>query len=219
MIESRSVYLSLNRCRPVVAFGDSTTAPRENLVTYADLLRAELPAHGVDVSVINAGVRGNTSEDGRLRFAADVLAHRPSVVIIQFGINDAAVDVWKDPPSTRSRVPLVWFVGNLATFIEQLRQQDATPLLMTPNPLHWTRELLALYGKPPYRPNDADGFNPILQEYAEAVRVLAARTATPIIDIFALFQRLSLPELLLDGIHPNAYGHRLVADQLLSFLT
>lgn len=201
-----------------MAFGDSTTAPRENLVTYADLLRAELPARGHNVDVINAGVRGNTSEDGRRRFAADVLAQHPHVVIIQFGINDAAVDVWKDPPSTTSRVAMDRFIANLSTFIEQLRRQDATPLLMTPNPLHWTPELLALYGKPPYRPADVDGFNPILREYVEAVRALAAQTATPMIDIFALFECLSLPDLLLDGIHPNASGHRLVADQLLSVL-
>ncbi|MCB0114874.1 MAG: GDSL-type esterase/lipase family protein [Caldilineaceae bacterium] len=202
----------------VVAFGDSTTAPRENLVTYADLLRAELPGFGVNVDVINAGVRGNTSADGRQRFAADVLAHDPGLVIIQFGINDAAVDVWKDPPATSSRVAMVQFIDNLTLFIEQLRRRSAAPLLMTPNPLHWTPELLALYGKPPYRPDDADGFNLILRDYAEAVRVLATRTTTPLIDIFALFDSLPLPELLLDGIHPNARGHRLVADQLLAVL-
>ena len=39
----------------VVAFGDSTTAPRGNLVGYARLLQEELPAKGVTCTIVNAG--------------------------------------------------------------------------------------------------------------------------------------------------------------------
>src|SRR5690606_6751766 len=77
----------------VVAFGDSTTAPRDlgggkALVVYADLLRERLPAAGQPATVVNAGVGGNSTTDARARFERDVLAHDPDLAIIQFGLND-----------------------------------------------------------------------------------------------------------------------------------
>ena len=46
---------------------------------------------GGDAWIVNAGAGSNTTEHGRRRFQSDVLAHKPALVIIQFGINDAAV--------------------------------------------------------------------------------------------------------------------------------
>ena len=94
--------------RPIVlvAFGDSTTALRKNLEVYATLLEKELPAKGIQAKVFNAGVGGNNTHDAMLRFQTDVLNRSPDVVILQFGINDSAVDVWKQPPADQPRVPL-----------------------------------------------------------------------------------------------------------------
>ena len=59
----------------VVAFGDSTTAPRQiegkALPVYADLLTSE---QGIEV--MNAGVPGDTTAAARLRFEKDVLRPR-----------------------------------------------------------------------------------------------------------------------------------------------
>lgn len=82
----------------IVAFGDSTTAPRGNLVVYSTLLQSELFAQGQPIRVVNSGVGGNTTEVARDRFERDVLAYQPDLVVVQFGINDSAVDVWKKPP-------------------------------------------------------------------------------------------------------------------------
>ncbi len=135
----------------ILAFGDSTTAPRTvagaPVPVYADLLRAELPAWGITGTVLNRGVPGNTTADAMARFDTDVLAHHPDLTIIQFGINDAAVDVWKDPPATTSRVALRQYVANLTAMIRQLREAGSQVILMTPNPGRWTPELRALYGR------------------------------------------------------------------------
>lgn len=205
----------------VVAFGDSTTAPRGVLPVYADCLRQELPRRGLPVRVINAGVGGNTTEAGRARFVSDVLDRKPDLVILQFGINDAAVDVWKTPPASQPRVSLERYVANLEFFIESLQAQQRAVLLMTPNALCWTPALKQRYGKAPYRPDEADGFNVLLQEYAEAARGVAERKGVPLIDVFAAFQNhgktsgQAIDDLLLDGMHLNGQGQRLVADLLL----
>ena len=149
----------------------------------------------------------------------DVLAHKPRVVVIQFGINDAAVDVWKEPPATESRVPLTEYEQNLRWMIATLREQQAKPVLMTTNPTRWTSKLRDLYGKPPYRPEEPDGFDaPVLARYNEAVRKLAAELAVPLVDVHDAFTAKNADKLLLDGMHPNDAGHQLIAELLIPVL-
>jgi len=142
----------------IVAFGDSTTAPRvvegKELPVYADLLAEDAKLRERGVKIINAGVPADTTQEARARFGRDVLAQQPAVVIIQFGINDAAVDVWKNPPTTEPRVPRADYAANLLFFVTEVKKRGAQPILMTPNPLRWTDKLRSLYGKPPYAPAD-----------------------------------------------------------------
>ncbi len=204
----------------MVAFGDSTTAPRGKLLVYADLLQRELPQKGVDASVINAGEGSSTTDHARKRFQHDVLARKPELVIVQFGINDAAVDVWKTPPAQKPRVALSRYKENLGYFIDTLHQQQVKVVLMTPNPMRWTPKLRQLYGKSPYDPAKPDGFNIILKQYAEAVRQLAKEKQVNLVDVYGIYEAYdrqpnhSMDELLLDGMHPNQKGQRLAADRL-----
>ena len=204
----------------VVAFGDSTTAPRGALQVYADCLKSELPKKGIQAEIINAGVGGNTTEAAKARFGKDVLDRHPDLVVIQFGINDSTVDVWKKPPATESRVTEKQYAENLERFVDTLRKSGCNVILMTPNPMRWTRVLKGAYGRPPYRPDDPDGFNVTLRPYAECVRAVAKNKKVPLVDVYAAFQSYgnvkgqSVDDLLLDGMHPNGKGHRLAADLL-----
>ncbi len=208
----------------LVAFGDSTTAKRGDLEIYAEILQRELPQKGLPVRVVNAGVGGHNTDHAQARFEADVLAHNPDIVVIQFGINDAAVDVWKDPPATMPRVPMDRYVKNLRHFVGTLKARKVQVVLMTPNPLRWTPKMREMYGKPPYLASKPNGFNVKLQEYAEAVRQLAEAEKVPLIDIYRSFEHYgetdgnSIDDLLLDGIHPNEHGHRIVADIIIAQL-
>lgn len=199
----------------VIAFGDSTTAPRGNLVVYADLLQQQLP----DVRVINAGVGGNSTALARARFERDVLAHDPALVILQFGINDAAVEVWQG--ANQPRVSLDDYAANLTYFVQTVRPHGAAVILMTPNPMAWTEDLKAMYGQPPYDPNDPDGFNVLLKVYTQKMRDIAQVESVPLVDAYAAFEAYgreegqSVSDLLLDGMHPNAKGHALEARLLL----
>jgi len=201
----------------IVMFGDSTTAERQGAVEQVYALRVQeaLKAAGTPLSVCNAGVRGNTTKNALARLAKDVLAHKPRVVVIQFGINAAAMDVWKTPPATTPRVPLAEYEENLRSIIATLRQQKVKPILMTTNPTRWTPKLRELYGKPPYRPEEADGFDsPVLAQYNEAVRRLSKELAGPLVEVHEAFVRRNPDKLLLDGMHPNDAGHQLVAELL-----
>lgn len=208
----------------IVAFGDSTTAPRSRTEIYAALLANDLTFDGAPVRVINSGVGSNTSANAKSRFETDVLAHKPGVAILQFGINDAAVDVWKKPPATTPRVALADYRANLSGMVRTLRQRGVRVVLMTPNPLSWTPALFNLYARPPYLPDDPDGMNVLLRDYAEAVRGIARDEGAGLVDVFAAFKEADRKPgrkpgwLCPDGMHPGDDGHRLVADLLIEHL-
>lgn len=203
-------------------FGDSTTAPRPGAVekVYAVRVQESLLEMGSSLIVYNAGKGSNTTVDAKARFERDVLQFKPSVVVVQFGLNDAAVDVWKSPPAAEPRVSIAQYEANLRSIIVMAREREAKVILMTTNPLRWTSRLKELYGKPPYDPKSADGFDtPVLAKYNERIRSLAMEFGTGLVDVHAAFAAQpghSVDDLLLDGMHPNDKGHQIVADLLMT---
>ena len=206
----------------IIMFGDSTTALRGGIKkVYSVLVQESLQRTGSTLAVYNAGVPGNTTKDARVRFEKDVLRYKPRAIVMQFGINDSAVDVWKDPPATVPRVPLLRYIENLRTMITAAQQQGIKVILMTTNPIRWAPKIKDLYGKPPYNADTEDGFESLhLASYNDALRQLAIELHVPLVDILAAYpafaaeRKLTVDGLLLDGIHPNDFGHQLVAELL-----
>lgn len=85
--------------------------------SFPDALRRSLAAEGRDVTVINAGVSGDTTAGGLARLEWS-LGDNPDAVIIVLGGNDMLRGL--DPVATRS---------NLDTLIAALRQRDIHVLL------------------------------------------------------------------------------------------
>jgi lysophospholipase L1-like esterase len=90
----------------IIAFGDSLTAAGE----YIKNLNNQF-----GINIINAGVGGNNTVDGKARFQRDVLSKNPDTVIICFGMNDSARDMAK-------YVEMEAFKNNLRYFITTLRK-------------------------------------------------------------------------------------------------
>lgn len=200
----------------MVLFGDSTTAVRGALNIYGKHLEKEF----VNYTIINAGVGGNTTDMAKVRFEKDVLKHNPKIVMIQFGINDSCFDVWKKPPVNQPRVTLDKYEENIKSFIKSLKENGVKIILMTPNPCRWTAGLRKLYNKAPYKIDDADGWNVSLVNNAKKVREIADAEKLPLVDVYAEFQNYDkkkgqdMNDLLLDGMHPNNKGHKIIADIL-----
>jgi lysophospholipase L1-like esterase len=199
---------------PLVLFGASTTALRKDTKTYGELLEESFKKWQWPVQIVNAGVPGNSTSMARKRFKRDVLDRNPSVVVIHLGINDAAVDVWKNPPASEPRVPISDYRMNLEYFVDEIRNHGAEVVLMTPQPLRWTPKLLKMYGKPPYVPGDVAGLNVLLEEYVKTLREVAREKKVPLVDVYAAFAD-GAGGLLQDGMHPNDKGHALIYRLLL----
>jgi lysophospholipase L1-like esterase len=198
----------------IVALGDSITngaglsGVREE-DTFRHLLQFDLSAKmEYEVEVINAGVNGDITTIAIYRLEQDVLSYKPNYVTVMFGVNDAgyyrpATDSVADTP----RVSSARFRSNLETIIEEIQKTNAEPVLVTPVPMN------SAYAQRDFPPYVENGLNYLVDEYADIVRDLAARTNISLIDVHRVFSvDPSTDKFVPDGIHPNKAGHRFIAD-------
>lgn len=164
----------------ILAFGDSLTAGYQLPVTqgFTAQLEAALRAKGVDATVHNAGVSGDTSSGGRARldWVLAGLHATPDLVILELGANDMLRGI--DPAVVRA---------NLDAMLADLQRRQVRVLL--------AGMLAAPNLGAPY----AKAFNPIYPQ-------LAARYRVPLYPFFlngvTLHPDLQLP----DRLHPTAKG-------------
>ncbi|MCI8554306.1 MAG: hypothetical protein HFJ80_05100 [Clostridiales bacterium] len=173
-------------------FGDSLTALSDWPKALADRLNMRL---------INSGIGGHTSDDGRARFERDVLNKSPDFVIIGFGTNDFV----RETP--KSRVSLEKFQDNLTFFIEQIRAAGAEPVLLT---CPYVRENVYL----PDTHYQADGgVLAVLDTYNEKIRQTAAQAEALLIDIRKECEKYSQTAFLhSDGVHLSTMGNTIYAN-------
>ncbi|MCI1984981.1 MAG: SGNH/GDSL hydrolase family protein [Lactobacillus sp.] len=155
--------------------------------------------------VVNAGVSGDDSAQLLERFEADVLTYCPQIVCILIGIND--VWRWYDQRFQRSKQAITTeqFGNNYQLLIDMTRSAKATPVLMSP----------FMFEK-----NIQDPMRRRLSAYQEVVEILAQSNHVRMIDVQSVIDQFLTIEssytLSLDRVHPNEYGHFLVARTFLN---
>jgi acyl-CoA hydrolase len=163
----------------VLAFGDSVTF---GIGASRDEDWPSLLAQKTGWNVVNAGVSGDTAQNGKNRIQALLNAHRPALVIIEIGGNDFL----RRQPSSAVK-------ENIRLMIKAARQSGAqVALVAVPE--------LSLLGLVAGKPSDS----PIYEELADEEKV----SLVP--EVFS--QTLARSELCADRIHPNALGYRFMAE-------
>jgi acyl-CoA thioesterase-1 len=107
--------------KTILVFGDSLSAGYGLAISHGwvALLEEKLKRERSDYSVANASVSGETSAGGRSRIQAALERHRPSVVIVELGGNDAL-----------RGLPLAQMKSNLAAIVERSKKSGARVLLV-----------------------------------------------------------------------------------------
>ncbi len=191
-----------NRTVNIVCHGHSVPAGYfatpmvDSLNAYPHLLHASLK-HRFPFAVVNVivtAIGGENSESGAARFAEDVLAHRPDVITIDYGLNDRGLGL--------ERAGELW-----SSMIEQGLAVGAKMILLTPTP-----DMTQADG---YQGDDRD----LLPAHADQIRGLAASHNIGLADSFAACMGAAraghLTDLLSWPNHPNRAGHDLVTKELL----
>lgn len=204
----------------IVALGDSITngarlAGVKEAETFREITRRELTEKlGKTVDVVNAGVNGDIATLATKRLATDVLAREPDIVTIMFGGNEAGfyrpeTNGFADTP----RVEREQFKAALGTLVDRLREARITVVLMTCPPM------TERYGGRHLEPYRKHGINFLVQEYAQTMRDVAAEKQVALIDVYRAFDRnRARLDYFPDGLHPDARGHRVIADLLVERL-
>jgi lysophospholipase L1-like esterase len=179
----------------IVCFGDSITGVYYHTGgrrAWCDMLGIALSRlyPKAKLEMINAGISGNTSGMGLARMDSDVLARRPHLVVVMFGMNDAA------------GAPQDQFEANLRTIVRRSRAASASAVLCTPNSVYPN----------PRRPTER------LAAYAQTVRQVALDLSVPLADCYQAYEDLHLRDplawklLMSETIHPSMNGHKLFAE-------
>ena len=200
----------------IVALGDSITrGTREGVTaeqTFSHLLEQQLIASGREVRVVNQGVGGETTAGALGRLDRDVLALKPSIVVVMYGTNDC----WVDAGQKESRLSEEEFERNLTELVNRLRAAGAEPILMTE----------PCYAKQSPANGLGEHANRRLSWYMNACRRVAMRQDIVLVDNF---REWSLPpkgrsdernvqDLTTDGYHPNPAGHAFIATTMFNAL-
>ena len=153
-------------------------------------LRARFP-HAV-LNVIVTAIGGEASDRGAARFERDVLALRPSVVTIDYSLNDRRLGLEKAK-------------ANWTAMIVAAKAAGIQVILLTPTPDQSAK---------------LDDPKDPLNQHAEQVRALAKEHGVLLVDSLALFKAkvaagTPLKDLMSQVNHPNAAGHALVTAALL----
>lgn len=164
--------------RRLLIVGDSLSAEYglQRGTGWAALLQQRLDARQPGWQVVNASISGDTSSGGQSRLAALLQQHRPTVVVIELGANDAL-----------RGLPLEMTRDNLTAMVQAARATGARVLLLG-------MQVPPNYGKP-----HAEQFRRLYAEVAKAEKTAlvpfflagVADAANPT----ALFQA--------DRLHPN----------------
>ncbi len=181
----------------IVCMGDSITGiyyHTGGLRAYPEML--EIALHQLypqaRVTVRNAGISSDTTKGALARLDRDVLAHKPHLVTVMFGMNDLV------------RVPVAEFKQNLKEISARCRQAGAEVLLCTQNSVFENEA----------RPSSK------LAEFTQAIRDVGREESLGVVDCFDLYEavraRDTLEWMLLhsDEIHPNMDGHKVFASAI-----
>jgi lysophospholipase L1-like esterase len=212
---------------PLVCFGDSITQLGDKPDGYITLLRQTLTEQGV--TVVNAGVGGHKTANLLGRVDRDVLALKPSAVLVFIGAND----IWHwDKGKTGGTAEE--YRRDLGALVEKIRGTGARVIVCSPAVIG---EALPV-SKPAPLPDDAGAperiqwhramidyeLNAMLDAFGEICGNVAAEQGAGFLDVRGLFREYLLehnPErktkgiLTYDGAHLSAEGNRLLAQHIL----
>lgn len=164
------------------------------------------------INIINAGIRGTSSEYGVERLQRDVISKNPDLCVVCFGLNDV----------TQLEEGLQRYIDALSKIFEELKDFGCEIIFMTPNMINTyvCENVFDRYIE--YAGNSMKWQNDgLMDKYMEAGMEVAKKYDVPVCDVYGKWKKLNshgidTTMLLAEGInHPIREMHELFATSLL----
>lgn len=167
----------------------------ESYPHYMHYSLKELHPYAV-INCIRTSIGGETARKGAQRFATDVLPHKPDLLFIDYSLNDRALSL------EEAR-------GYWESMVQTALDNNIKVILCTPTP-DTTEDI---------KSEDAP-----LNAHAKQVREIAEKYHVGLVDSYAIFKEKALAgenisKYMSQNNHPNASGHRIVADEIMTWFT
>jgi lysophospholipase L1-like esterase len=190
--------LRLGDRETIVFYGDSIT--QQNLYTqYLEtFLLSRFPSK--DLAVFNLGWGGDTASGGNKRYARDVGPVKPSLVFVNFGMNDGGYKAY-DEATYRN------YIAAESALADTIGSAGAREVLLTTSPVD---DVLR---------KDDGVYNDTLSRMATGLAELASERRLPLIDLFRPMlevqrrakERDPAFTMIPDTVHPDPVGHLVMA--------
>ena len=187
----------------VIWLGDSITVAH----TYGRFVEVffQLRYPELDINFINAGIGGHSALNGLQRLQEDVIAKRPSVVVINFGMNDAGYPAGS---------PHADFMQNMQTIIAQLRKSGVRKIVwVEPTPTDYVRSGASSRIKS--RQRQLERLVKQMQQQPVADDLVVVQWLAPVTASLKSMLNRDGSRMIPDRIHPNSLGHAVMAAEFL----
>ena len=183
----------------IVCFGDSLTAgygvTKKERWSY--LLQKKLGCQ-----ILNCGINGDTTSGMLSRSYSDIVLNKPTHVIIMGGTNDLF----------RS-ISLNNIEENIKVLVREAINYSIIPILATISPCDTA--MCKLKWQDDY---DYSNFNNLLMQFRQWILKYSFENQLKCIDFYKVFMKvfdsINTSNYLIDGIHPTAKGHQLMAQNI-----
>ncbi|MCE9533577.1 MAG: SGNH/GDSL hydrolase family protein [Planctomycetes bacterium] len=192
----------------VIFLGDSITQGGGGPKGYVTLIKNAFTEKGIEV--VNAGISGNKVPNLQGRLEKDVLAKKPTLVVIYIGIND----VWHGAIDPTKGTTKEKFEEGMKDIVDRIQKAGGKVVLCTPT----------VIGE---KTGGANKLDAKLDEYSDITRKLAKELKLPLVDLRKAFLdhlKSNNPDnkeskvLTSDTVHLNEAGNKLVAETMLKVI-
>ncbi len=154
----------------------------------ATLLRNRYTTQAQAIQVTNAGLSGETAQNGAKRLPGVLTSTRPEVVILLEGINDV---------STQADLGVSAAANAMTAMVREARGRGARVMVAT---------------EPPSRPGFRAVSTQYITSYNDRLRVIAATEGALLVDFYAGMVGDVTRYIGLDGLHPTEAGYERMAE-------
>jgi lysophospholipase L1-like esterase len=198
LLASEPPRVSIRDTETVVFYGDSITEQNLYAAYLETFLLSRFPQK--KIACFNFGWGGDTAAGGDKRFARDAGPVAPSLVFVNFGMNDGGYHAYQE---TTFRT----YIDAQRALAATIKAAGARQVLFTSSPVD------------EYVRGDNGVYNDALSRMANGVVGLAGELKLPVIDLFhpmrdiirTAREREPGSTMIPDAVHPNAVGHLVMA--------